>query len=51
VAQPATSEPAWAQRMRRRQHVAHAATTTAHVLRSGDHGGGGSGPSLRDPSS
>ncbi|KAF1003179.1 MAG: hypothetical protein GAK28_04875 [Luteibacter sp.] len=50
-AAPATSEPAWAQRMRRRQHVAHAATTTAHVLRSGDHGGSGSGPSLRDPSS
>ncbi|PZQ78093.1 MAG: P-type conjugative transfer protein TrbL [Variovorax paradoxus] len=49
--QPAASEPAWAQRMRRRQHMAHAATTTAHVLRSGDHGGGGSGPSLREPSS
>ena len=50
-ARPAASEPAWAQRMRRRQQAAHAATTTAHVLRSGDHGGGGSGPSLRDPSS
>lgn len=49
---PATaSEPAWAQRMRRRQQAAHAATTTAHVLRSGDHGGGGAGPSLRDESS
>ena len=45
------SEPAWAQRMRRKQQVSHAATTTAHVLRSGDHGGGGSGPSLRDDSS
>ncbi len=48
---PAATEPAWAQHMRRRQQVAHAATTTAHVLRSGDHGGGGSGPSLRDESS
>ena len=45
------AEPAWAQRMRRKQQVSHAATTTAHVLRSGDHGGGGSGPSLRDDSS
>ncbi|WP_198972026.1 P-type conjugative transfer protein TrbL [Xylophilus sp. ASV27] len=45
------SEPAWAQRMRRRQQISHAASTTAHVLRSGDHGGGGSGPSLRDDSS
>ncbi|AVO42570.1 P-type conjugative transfer protein TrbL [Simplicispira suum] len=47
---PATLEPAWAQRMRRRQQVAEAAMTGAHVLRSGDHGGGGSGPSLRDES-
>ncbi|MBP6895716.1 MAG: P-type conjugative transfer protein TrbL [Pseudacidovorax sp.] len=47
----AASEPAWAQRMRRRQQAAHAATTAAHVLRSGDHGGGGAGPSLRDESS
>jgi type IV secretion system protein TrbL len=45
------SEPGWAQRMRRKQHVTHAATTAAHVLRSGDHAGGGSGPSLRDDSS
>ncbi|WOB09650.1 MULTISPECIES: P-type conjugative transfer protein TrbL [Burkholderiales] len=47
----AASEPAWAQRMRHRQQAAHAATTAAHVLRSGDHGGGGAGPSLRDDSS
>lgn len=47
---PATSEPAWAQRIRRRQQVAQAAMTASHVLRSGDHGGGGSGPSLRDES-
>ena len=50
-AAPATSEPAWAQRMRRRQQATQAAMTTAHVLRSGDHGGGGSSPSLRDGSS
>ena len=44
------SEPAWAQRMRRKQQVTHAATTAAHVLRSGDHAGGGTGPSLQDSS-
>lgn len=44
------SEPAWAQRMRRRQQPTHAATTAAHALRSGDHGGSGAGPSLRDDS-
>ncbi|MFN7040838.1 MAG: P-type conjugative transfer protein TrbL [Acidovorax temperans] len=47
---PPTTEPAWAQRMRRRQQATHAATTAAHALRSGDHGGSGSGPSLRDDS-
>lgn len=44
------SEPAWAQRMRRKQQVTQAATTAAHVLRSGDHAGGGVSPSLRDSS-
>jgi type IV secretion system protein TrbL len=34
--------------MRRRQHAAHAASTAAHTLRSGDHGGSGASPSLRD---
>ncbi|MFS2204066.1 P-type conjugative transfer protein TrbL [Variovorax sp. Varisp36] len=43
-------EPAWARQMRRRQQLSHAASTTAHVLRSGDHGGSGTGPSLRDDS-
>ncbi|QFZ84755.1 P-type conjugative transfer protein TrbL [Variovorax paradoxus] len=43
-------EPAWARQMRRKQQLSHAASTTAHVLRSGDHGGSGSGPSLRDES-
>lgn len=46
-----TSEPAWARQMRRKQQLSHAASTTAHVLRSGDHGGSGTGPSLRDDSS
>lgn len=44
------AEPGWARRMRRKQQVSHAATTTAHVLRSGDHGGSGASPSLRDDS-
>lgn len=47
---PPPAEPAWAQRMRRRQQASHAAMTAIHTLRSGDHGGNGSGPSLRDSS-
>ncbi|MNL40984.1 hypothetical protein D3C87_1633690 [compost metagenome] len=43
-------EPAWARQMRRKQQLSHAASTAAHVLRSGDHGGSGAGPSLRDSS-
>ncbi|MBK6867128.1 MAG: P-type conjugative transfer protein TrbL [Burkholderiales bacterium] len=46
-----TAEPDWAQRMRRRQQAGQAATTAAHVLRGGDAGGSGSGPSLRDSDS
>jgi len=42
--------PAWAQRLQRNQRLAHGASTAAHALRSGDHGGGGTGPSLRDDS-
>lgn len=45
------SQPAWAKRLHRRQQVAHAASTVAHTLRSGDGGGSGGGPSLRDSSS
>ena len=45
-----TPEPAWARQMRRKQQLSHAASTTAHVLRSGDHAGGGASPSLRDSS-
>ncbi|MGJ7484438.1 P-type conjugative transfer protein TrbL [Variovorax sp. LT2P21] len=44
------AEPAWARQMRRKQQISHAATTTAHALRSGDAGGGGASPSLRDSS-
>lgn len=46
---PAT-EPAWAKQMRRKQQMTHAATTAAHALRSGDAGGSGASPSLRDDS-
>jgi len=49
-ARPPATEPAWAKQMRRKQQVSHAATTAAHTLRSGDHGGGGASPSLRDDS-
>jgi len=42
------SEPAWAKRLHRRQQIAHAASTAAHTLRSGDGGGSASGPSLGD---
>ena len=44
-------QPAWAQRLHRRQQITHAATTAAHTLRGGDGGGSGQGPSLRDPDS
>lgn len=49
---PSTSaaEPAWAKQMRRKQQITHAATTAAHALRSGDAGGSGASPSLRDDS-
>jgi type IV secretion system protein TrbL len=44
------AEPAWAKQMRRKQQMTHAATTAAHALRSGDAGGNGASPSLRDDS-
>jgi len=44
------SAPDWAQRLHRRQHLAHGVSTAAHVVRSGDHGGGGASPSLHDSS-
>ncbi|HGW5374911.1 TPA: P-type conjugative transfer protein TrbL [Pseudomonas aeruginosa] len=48
---PAATQPAWAKRMQRQQRVGHAATTLAHTLRSGDGGGSGNGPALRDSES
>ncbi len=42
--------PDWAQRLQRRQRVAHGASTVAHVVRSADHGGAGAAPQLRDSS-
>jgi type IV secretion system protein TrbL len=42
--------PAWADRAARgsrSSHLTHGATTAAHSLRSGDHGGAGATPSLR----
>ncbi|HEP8368144.1 TPA: P-type conjugative transfer protein TrbL, partial [Pseudomonas aeruginosa] len=44
-------QPAWAKRLHRRQQLTHAATTAAHMLRGGDGGGSGQGPSLRDSDS
>jgi type IV secretion system protein TrbL len=45
-----SAEPAWAKQMRRKQQMTHAATTAAHALRSGDAGGSGASPNLRDDS-
>lgn len=47
---PGNKAPDWAQRLQRRQRVAHGASTAAHVVRSADHGGGGAAPDLRDSS-
>ena len=44
----AGEQPAWAQRLQRNQRIAQGVTTTAHVMRSSDHGGSGANPSLRD---
>ena len=49
-AKPPAGEPAWAKQMRRKQQASHAVSTAAHTLRSGDHGGSGASPSLRDDS-
>lgn len=42
--------PAWAKRLQRQQRISHGISTVAHTLRSGDHGGSGASPSLRDNS-
>ena len=44
-------QPGWAKRLQRRQRLTQATTTAAHTLRSGDGGGSGQGPSLRDSDS
>ncbi|WP_186119516.1 P-type conjugative transfer protein TrbL [Burkholderia gladioli] len=51
-ASPASTDksPDWAQRLQRRQHIAHGATTAVHVVRSGDHSGGGAAPDINDSS-
>lgn len=46
----ATEAPDWARRLQRRQNMAHGASAAAHAVRSGDHGGSGTSPSLDDPS-
>jgi type IV secretion system protein TrbL len=45
-----SASPAWAQRLQRHQRLAHGATVAAHTLRSGDSGGSGANPSLRNDS-
>jgi type IV secretion system protein TrbL len=47
---PTASAPAWAARLQRNQRLSQGASTAAHTLRSGDHGGSGASPSLRDHS-
>lgn len=42
--------PAWARRMKHQQTLHHGAATAAHVVRSGDHGGGGTAVSLSEKS-
>jgi len=37
----ASGEPAWAQRLKRSQSIAHGAQAAAHALKSGDSHGGG----------
>jgi type IV secretion system protein TrbL len=46
---PANDQPpAWARRMKRQQSLHHGVATVAHVVRSGDHGGGGTSVSLSE---
>jgi type IV secretion system protein TrbL len=43
--------PDWARRLQRRGQLAQGASTAAHVVRSGDHGGSGASPRLGDEES
>ena len=45
---PADAAPAWARRLKRQQALHHGLSTAAHVIRSGDHGGGGTSVSLAE---
>jgi len=47
AASGAPGQPEWAARMRRSQAMSQGVTTAAHVVRSGDHSGGGSSLSLQ----
>jgi type IV secretion system protein TrbL len=42
------STPDWAQRLQRRQHVERGLSTAAQAIRSGERGGSGANPSLRN---
>jgi type IV secretion system protein TrbL len=44
----ADSPPGWAQRLQRRQQVERGVSTAAQTLRSGEHGGSGASPSLKE---
>ncbi|WP_370632863.1 type IV secretion system protein [Hasllibacter sp. MH4015] len=50
VATANAGPPAWARRMKQQQSIHHGVSTAAHVIRSGDHGGGGSAVSLSERS-
>jgi type IV secretion system protein TrbL len=43
-----SSTPGWAQRLQRRPHVERGVSTVAQTLRSGERGGSGANPSLRE---
>ncbi|GAB5446117.1 MAG: hypothetical protein Gyms2KO_09900 [Gymnodinialimonas sp.] len=47
---PSTNDgpPAWARRLKQQQSFHHGVSTAAHVIRSGDHGGGGSAVSVSE---
>ena len=46
----ASTQPAWARQLQRRQRVGQAASTLAHTLRGGDGSGSAAGPRLQDSS-
>ncbi|WP_428060237.1 P-type conjugative transfer protein TrbL [Brevundimonas sp.] len=45
---PSTAKPDWARAMEQRQAISRGLTTAVHVIRSGDHGGGGGSVSLSE---